>query len=154
MYRKFEISLAIFINKTLQQLVISSEMPQIVIKIYHFQILIGSIMCGYSKEDWIELAKMTEVRLCCVILFHFSREHLFNFWQRRHFTSVYCYESFLAFWSKHHEKIKRLCEGIFILGRGFWCIGVELVMSAWYGWKRHGSRLWTGIPYRIYRKWE
>ena len=26
-----------------------------------FQILIASIMCGYSKEDWTELAKMAEV---------------------------------------------------------------------------------------------
>ena len=26
-----------------------------------FQILIASIMCGYSKEDWTELAEMAEV---------------------------------------------------------------------------------------------
>ena len=26
-----------------------------------YQILIASIMCGYSKEDWTELAKMAEV---------------------------------------------------------------------------------------------
>lgn len=25
------------------------------------QIVIASIMCGYSKEDWTELAKMAEV---------------------------------------------------------------------------------------------
>jgi len=26
-----------------------------------FQIIIASIMCGYSKEDWFELAQMAEV---------------------------------------------------------------------------------------------
>ena len=26
-----------------------------------FQIIIASIMCGYSKEDWTELAQMAEV---------------------------------------------------------------------------------------------
>ena len=28
---------------------------------FYFQILIASIMCGYSKEDWTELAEMAEV---------------------------------------------------------------------------------------------
>ena len=28
---------------------------------FFFQILIASIMCGYSKEDWTELAEMAEV---------------------------------------------------------------------------------------------
>ncbi len=50
-----------------------------------FQILIGSIMCGYSKEDWIELAKMAEVRLGCVSCL-FSGDDIHN-----DSINVYCY---------------------------------------------------------------
>ena len=30
------------------------------------QIVIASIMCGYSKEDWTELAQMAEVNCFCI----------------------------------------------------------------------------------------
>lgn len=38
------------------------------------QILIASIMCGYDKNDWTELAQMSEVSICYFCMnMHFKK---------------------------------------------------------------------------------
>lgn len=39
------------------------------------QVVISSIMCGYNKEDWTELAKMAEV---IKTIYHYNQTFLQN----------------------------------------------------------------------------